>query len=349
MTGVATGSFLLAAITVMLVEKPIRLSTVSLKRRATILMAGLVLLLALGALTTHRIPEERLAASSSFANAQAAVAEKLTYPFQDNFGRITGFRLDAEEPIQEGQSVVLFAGDSHMKHYWPRIQRASEQLDEDRLKWRIASAGGHPMLPGVNRIEEGYNCDGFFRFILEEARRPEVKRVVLSSAWQVYFLGPYPKIDGNKSEISSLYQVNDPNKKLLTVSSLDSVLYEFEKSLLELKSMGKDVVVILSSVSTHQWDPRKVARWHIGALTPSNMSLNRREFETFIAPLKSAIAAAALRGGARTIDPCEYLSENGYFVGIEPDGRFRYTDHRHFREFYSLNNATFIDELLKHP
>jgi peptidoglycan/LPS O-acetylase OafA/YrhL len=341
-------SFVLAALTMWLVEKPIRYSIKPLRRRACTLLGGLVLLMLLGGLSALRFPSERLGTSSAFVNAQEAATEKFLYPFKDNFGRTSNFTLDATESIEQSDPVVLFAGDSHMQHYWPRIQRATELLGSERMKWRIVTAGGHPMLPAVNRTDEGYACDQFFEFILAEAKRPEVKRVVLSSAWQVYFLGPFPPNRDQNAEISALYSVGGPAKKRIEIKELDPVLAGLEKSIRELKLMGKEVIVILPSPSSYRWDPRKLVRWHSGSLkTSDRMRVDRSNYETFIAPLKTKIATAVLRGGGNLIDPCDYIEEGGHLLGLEPDGSFRYKDHHHFREFYVLKEAMFVDDFLK--
>ena len=344
---VALVSFVLAALTMWLVEKPIRSSKISLKMRATTLCGGLILLMILGVLCSMGIPSERLGTSSEFQNSQAAATEKFQYPYKDNFRRTSDFTLDAAESIEGSGPVVLFAGDSHMQHYWPRIQRATELLGSERMKWRIVTAGGHPMLPGINRINEGYACDKFFEFIFAEAKRPEVRRVVLSSAWQVYFLGPFPPKQDQDAEISGLYLIGDPSKHKIEIKDMDPVLSEFERSIRELRSMGKEVIVILPSPSSYHWDPRKVARWHSGSLmTSDKMSVGRSEYEAFIGPVKTKIAAAVLRGGGNVIDPCDYIEEDGRFPGLEPNGHFRYKDQHHFRAFYVSKNATFIDQFL---
>jgi peptidoglycan/LPS O-acetylase OafA/YrhL len=346
---VAALSFVLAALTMHLVERPVRYSQKPMKTRAFVLASGLSLVLGLGLLTAQRIPEERLASLSNFANARDAVEEKFDYPFKDNFGKTSHFTIDGEEP-NAGEPVVLFAGDSHMQHYWPRIRQASETMGSDRMKWRFVTAGGHPMLPDVNRMEPGYDCDAFFRFILAEAKRPEVKRVVLSCAWQLYFLGPFPSEDGDETEIGKLKRLGNSESGWIKVDDLQPVLARFEENLRELHTLGKDVVVILPSVRSSRWNPKEVARWHSGLLlSPEYMSVSQEKYGDFISPLRDVLQEAALRGRAKTIDPCDYLVENGRFSGLEPDARFRYRDKHHFRSFYVQKFARFIDELMQLP
>ena len=344
---IAALSFLLAAMTMHFVELPTRRSTVPIKRRAMYLAAGLLPLLTLGLLAAYRIPQERLSSVSAFAAAQQASSEKWFYPFQDNHNRTTGFRVDANEAGTGGAPVVLFAGDSHMQHYWPRVKMAADELGEKRLHWRFVTAGGHPMLPGVNRIDPDYNCGEFFRFVLAEAKRDEVRRVVLSCAWQIYFLGPFPAVSNQDHEISWLHLEDEPRKRRIGIADLDPVLIDFESSLRELTELGKEVIVVLPSASSTRWDPKRISRWHPELLiNPESTSVPQAEFDIFISPLRSRIAVAARQAGALTLDPCEYLAENGVFAGLEDNGRFRYRDKNHFRAYYVKRQATFIDGFL---
>jgi peptidoglycan/LPS O-acetylase OafA/YrhL len=338
-------SFMLASFTMHCIELPVRRSAYPIKHRAAILTLGLVPLLIMGILVASRIPMERLSSVSAFAAAQEARVEKFPYPFRDNFGRTEDFKIDAEDGITNESRVVLFAGDSHMQHYWPRIKLASDALGDDRLKWRMVTAGGHPMLPGVNRIDPGYDCDAFFQFVLSEAKRPEVRRVVLSCAWQVYFLEAFPPISKPDS-ISWLRLEGQANSQRLEIRDLDPVIARLEQSLRDLITLEKEVVIILPSVRTARWDPQGIARWQPELLSaPANVS--QAEFDHYISPLRIKIAEAADQAGATAIDPCDYIAEDGEFRGRDADGRFRYRDEHHFRAFYVEREATFIDDLLK--
>ena len=200
------------------------------------------------------------------------------------------------------------------------------------------------MLPGVNRTDEGYKCDRFFDFVIAEAKRPEVKRLVLSCAWQVYFFGPYPH---EAEERSTLYRVADRAQSVLNPSELQDVLGELKNRIHDLKAMQKEVVVILPSPCSQVWNPRKVARWHSGsAFTPGHMSITRKDLEAHVEPLKTKLTEAVIAGGGRVIDPYDYFEEDGKFGGIHGDGRFRYRDHHHFRAFYVEERAHFIDEIM---
>jgi len=297
-------------------------------------------------MSANRIPAERLGSSSAFVNAQTAATEQFSYPFKDNFSLTSGFKRDAEEIIKPGDSVVLFAGDSHMQHYWSRIELASRTLGSTRMKWRLLTAGGHPMLPGVNRIDAGYRCDRFFDFIIEEAKRPEVSRLVLSCAWQVYFMGPFQQGSDPDIDVSAIYRTTDPTKSTLTASTIDTVFMDLQSIIRELVSLNKEVSVILPSPSTNLWNPRRVARWQPGLLfTPEKMTIDRRDIELYVQPLKAKLIGAVISGGGRVIDPYDYFEEAGKFVGLERDGQFRYKDHHHFRAFYVAQRASFIDDL----
>lgn len=341
--GILAVSFALASLTVRFIERPIRESLKPVRRRAAWLLSGLAFLFCLGLLTMSGRPPERLNSSSAFFDAVRAAGDSI-YPFADNFRRSSDFTVDASESTEPGDSVVLFAGDSHMQHFWARIQFASAESPRNkRMKWRLITAGGSPMLPGVNRSEPGYGCDKFFDFILSESERPEVKRLVLSCFWEHYLISCCP-ISG----ASKIHRVNDPRQSELVIPEMDGVLSDLETAIRRIRIQGKDVVIILSSPASDNWAPRKIPRWSIDfAFSHEQSNVPRSHLESIVGPLKAKLIDTVVKAGGRVIDPYDYFAENDIFSGHEADGRFRYKDSHHFRPFYAAERATFIDGLLQ--
>jgi peptidoglycan/LPS O-acetylase OafA/YrhL len=337
------GSVALATLTVMLVEGPIRRSSAPLSFRAIRLMGGWACLVLMGGLILGGWLPERLSTSSHLlADAWAAVAERgLFFPFRDNHLLAEGFEVNEAPSLDTNVPVVLFAGDSHMEHYWSRIEYAAGKMGTNALRWRFAVAGGVIPIPGVDRSDPKYHNEEFFRFVEAEAFRPEVSRVVLSCFWSTHVVGFHP---GWKT--GTIHRSDDPAKALIGIKEWPAILIPFQEFLQRLRAQGKDVVVILPGPASDRLDPRKLSRLDPPKDPVAAMSVSRVELTDRMVPVRAALLEAARQAGARTIDPFEFFADGETVSAIGPDGVLRYADNNHLRPGYVRSNATFIDALL---
>jgi peptidoglycan/LPS O-acetylase OafA/YrhL len=79
---------------------------------------------------------------------------------------------------------VLFAGDSTMQQYWPRV---GHRIGQSRRQQAVvfAAIGACAPIPGVIRKSTNH-CDPLGRSLAEVARNPSVRAVVLTGLWSGY-------------------------------------------------------------------------------------------------------------------------------------------------------------------
>ena len=231
-----------------------------------------------------------------------------------------------------------------MQHYWPRLESALTNAPGKARPIFFATATGTPTLPNVNRVRPGYACDRFFKFAMRQAARTNISTVVFTCFWEKYFIGSFP---GGPS--ADLYRVGDQNKTPLRIGTpaASQVFNEFGDAIAELRSMGKEVVVLLSTPASTLLDPRATSRLAFRAAVTNQVQISREAFETFLHPVMKEIADIVRKNGGQVIDPLDYFDEAGYFNAKAPDGRFRYKDASHLRPFYVTERATFLDSLIR--
>jgi peptidoglycan/LPS O-acetylase OafA/YrhL len=339
--GIMVGSLLLAFLTFWFIERPIRFGAFSASRSVRILSVCMVGLLVLGIVTQGEIVSSRLGANPLCREASEAMVD-WDYPFADNdFTR--DFRIDAEiAPGHTGQAT-LFVGDSHMQHYWPRVEMVLKSSPSNSRPVFFITAGGCPTLPNVNRIRAGFACDKFFDYAMQEAARTNIGTVVFTCFWEQYFIGGFPE-----GVPDPIYRSEDKDRIPLRLGSpaAQQVFHEFGQSIAKLVGMGKEVVVILSSPTSSAWDPRKTSRIALHKTVTNDMRMLRKEFESFVRPVKKALLEIVVANGGKVIDPLDYFEEDGFLNGKTPGGKFRYMDGDHLRPFYAREKALFLDPLL---
>ena len=156
----------------------------------------------------------------------------------DIFGNLRLCRIAGE-----GGRSVLFIGDSQVEQWWPRLKEARGS-DSTRDEIVLATFGGCPPLPRVNRFTPGYHCDVFFNAVKRLAFQEKYATVVLGSVWTDYFYGSYK----SRNPTTALYANDEKNDHVpVTVGSpiFESVLSEFSNFVSDLEKAGKRVIIIL--------------------------------------------------------------------------------------------------------
>ena len=346
------------------VERPIRFGAAADSRK-TGLLCGFMLVLALVGLATAsgRIPPVLVAWSKPVTAPFDAAVDDWDSP-PDNYLKTSGFRtISAEAAANGGPPLILtnfpgatgslatgkaggtalFIGDSLIGHYWPRVKAVLTARPGDSRLVVFADYGGCPPLPGVHRDEHA--CDKLFDFAIEEAEKKNVGVVVFGGFWEGYFIGPYPD-SSPEHRGARLY---DKTGRVIELGSPESdrVFQDFAGALKQLGALGKEVWIILPSPFSSKWDPHHYrSRFHVRRPNREVMQIRRADFERFILPVKKELLAVAALSGSRTIDPLDYLEEDGWLKGRTPEGVPRYIDEHHLRPFYVRERATFIDSLV---
>lgn len=339
--GAVFAAFALSVVTFRYIERPIRFGGGSASLRVMGLCGAMLALFVIGQLALRQTISPRLASHEIDREVCDAVGD-WGYPFHDNYMR-PDLCLDAQIDNGAVGSTVLFIGDSHMQHYWPRVEWNLTNAPGKCRPAAFLTCSGSPTLPGVNRVRPGNACDEFFAFAVKEASKPEVGTVVFVCFWESYFKGAYPDVAAEP-----IYRVDDPARTPLRLGTpaTREVFAQFGQVVRRLSQMGKEVIVITSSPTARQWNPRSAPRF--GSEGPTNaLVVERKDFEAFIAPVRQLVIDAVVPNGGKIIDPLDYFDEQGRLNGKTPAGHFRYKDSNHLRPFYAREKALFLDPLIR--
>ncbi|MEZ5855414.1 MAG: acyltransferase family protein [Hyphomicrobiaceae bacterium] len=188
-TAIVVLSIALASATYWLIEKPIRSRTLLASRGRLFAGTG-TLCAALAAFSVWALGEygivrpvsaavrakllQNEAQSAEWAYPASCRSSQASVPLPDGAVQYCTLGKDAEEK-------VLFWGDSLVEQLYPVVQRAVELGWFGRRQVVFAIASGCQPIPGLER--PNYRCAAFNAAVLERARQPDIKAVVVGGAW----------------------------------------------------------------------------------------------------------------------------------------------------------------------
>ena len=320
--GLCALSVLLAWLTYELVEKKVRFAKLPAMRR--IAVPALAASMAAAALAGVLASQGRLLPQSA------------ALPYVREASRAhNDWDYDGDRIIlgQTGKAVLFF-GDSHMQHYWPRIQKllaehAAAPLDTIILK----TAGGCAPMPGIERKRS--RCSGFVDSGFKLARRPEIDTVVIAASW----VGMLQRGD--------YYKVGDPEQRPLEwlTPQTEWVLQGFQAELAELTAAGKHVVLMLSSPRGSALDPKSVIDREAMTVHVRRQlaPLPRSELAALTAPIDARLRRIAAAVGASVVDPTEWLCTESLCPSADAYGRPLYRDESHLRASVARERFKAVD------
>lgn len=320
-------SLALAWLTYALVEKRIRRAQrPSLKRIAVPALAGSMAALGcvgLAALQSHLLPH----------SASLPLIREVSLASTD-----WDYVSDQVVP-GDSRTAVLFFGDSHMQHYWPRIHKVVSERAAPVRTVIFKTTGGCAPVPGIER--RGQQCSRFVDEGLQLALRPEVDTVVLAASW-VGFV-----------QRGDYYRVGDPAATPLDVLAPQNawVLKGLEAALRRLTAAGKRVVIVLSSPRGDAFDPKSVIQREgmtIGVragLAP----VPRSKLVQLTSPIDARLIAVAAAAGATVVDPTDALCGASHCPAADELGRPLYKDESHLRasvareRFFAVDKYVYLE------
>jgi peptidoglycan/LPS O-acetylase OafA/YrhL len=234
--------------------------------------------------------------------------------------------------VGDTERSVLFVGDSHMQHYWARIDKlVTEHAAPVRTVIFKTSSGCAPV-PGIER--PFHQCARFVDEALRLALEPEVDTVIIAASWLGFTKRP-------------VYRVGDPGRKLIDVLAPENawVLAGFEARLRELVQNGKQVVLMLSSPRGEAFNPKALVlrdgltlAVNAGAAAVPRSKATERTVAVDVR-LK-AIAAAV---GATVLDPADWLCTASVCPTVDELGRPLFTDGSHLRASVTRERFVAVD------
>jgi peptidoglycan/LPS O-acetylase OafA/YrhL len=274
-------------------------------------------------LEAPRTANASLAERAAMADLRAA-SQDWGYP--DVCGRLA--RLGRLTFCQIGDPAarqVLVIGDSHAEQVAPRYAHAFDRRPGQGITF--VTAGGCMPVVGVGLRHRGDTCaawaDAAFRF----AETAGFRRVVIVSAWTVYF-DPAPGAPGG---VTCLVTANRCESEPATMTVLaDAEFARLAVGVGRLRRSGTEVVLLQPTPQAARADPLFLYRRLLLTHDPAPPPLPRDEFERAAALVRGRLAKAAAAAGASLVEPLDALCPDG-LCPIEASGHTLYKDHWHFR------------------
>ena len=318
-------SALLAWLTYEFVEKRIRSAKESLVTRRVV-VTGLATSMT------------AVAVAGLFAMTSRLEPRSASVPLVSEISRASEDWEDSGDKLLVGDSnrAVLFFGDSHMQHYWPRIRKIMSEHAAPVRTVLFKTSGGCAPVPGIERREQ--RCSAFVDEGLRLARESQVEAVVIAASW-VGFL--------NRDDY---YKVGDPERrplKLLTPGT-EWVLDGFEAALRDLTARGKRVVIVLSSPRGAALDPKSmiVRQGMTIEVRQTRAPLLRSDLATLTGPIDAQLKRIAGEVGAEVLDPAKWLCGAADCPAADEFGRPLYKDATHLRASVARQRFDAVDRFV---
>lgn len=327
-------SVVLAYITYVLIEKPIRFGSRNVSVWLITAMLA-VTVVGLGAFTgiLHSYHDSKSIQKISHA------AGEWEYP-----GGMSSFRYNTRTFFQVNSTIkqqtvgeIVYFGDSNMEQYYPNIDELNIQKQKNII---FTTEGGCPPIPEVFEYKHP-QCDGFVNDVIAYASNPEVNKVVIGASWYSYFGKDSKYYLQNNHDENKLY-LSDPETKKLALRYLESML-------IKLNSMGKTTFLILNIPMGEALDPKNIINRSMHS-DSSFYSYNydgvkKSDLDKY-RDIDTSLIEIAHRTNAVVIDPKISLCSNGRCPSITDDGEPIYKDSSHLRPSFVRTQIHFLDSTL---
>ena len=220
---------------------------------------------------------------------------------------------------------VLVIGDSHAEQIAPRYARAFDGKPSQGITF--VTAGGCMPIPGVGLSHRGGGCATWADAAYRLAETAGFRRVVIVSAWTVYFVPEPGAPDGLTCLADDTRCEPDPP----TMAALaDAEFARLAAVVFRLRRAGVEVVLMQPTPQGDGADPqglyRRLFRTHDLAAPP----LLRADFEADTALERDRLAKVAAATDASLVEPLDALCPAGA-CPVEAASHALYKDTWHFR------------------
>jgi peptidoglycan/LPS O-acetylase OafA/YrhL len=299
-------------------EEKIRYANFQKKTVAVVSGVSLSALLLVGCLAVYGWPSVRLQGSPWKDVSEAA--QDFSYPefeFKDN--RLTTVDFPGRVPEK-----VIFWGDSHMEQFYPHfIDFYDHAVPRPYYTAILATSDGCPPVPHMESLNPtGVPCEKIFAATLKMAQDPRVKKVVMTAHWRQY-IDQYRQFNAQMMELNQVMQ--------------------------QLKLMGKQIYIILSTPYDESFDPRyNLPSRLTGKFETTQEVVDLKTFRKADKVMRDKLIEIAKASGAELIDPVPFQCPND-ICQIRDGDRPVYKDSNHWRPFYARKMAGFLDFLMTKP
>ena len=348
--GVVGVSVLLAWLTWRFVETSIRRSGIPLSLKAGGLVAAMAVAGVAGGFSATKMVHTRLETQSD-ARILSALGD-IGYAHEENIIKVatTDSGIDHFKIASRSNRVTLFAGDSHVYEYWPRVV-AEIKANPDLASGVFVIHGGCPPLPGLDRDRPGYRCAKYFDYWTAQARATNVANVVLGGYWEFYIFGE--TAEGVRTGMLGV------SGKKAEASDFEGAWKGLEATIVSLVHSGKRVYILSSTPASRTFDPRGMIYRLRGfklltGIHSDHMAeilrlqpIKKADFNAYVAPIDEKLNTVAANTGATIIRPTDYFCDSRLCPATDRDGSPLYRDADHLRSASIVEKAAFINTVLQ--
>ncbi|WP_181885399.1 acyltransferase family protein [Trinickia dinghuensis] len=322
-------SFALATMTYWLVEKRIRY------RRHILVPAALATVMALVAgqsYATYRtggFPSR----TARFEKVEKAIGE-WDYPTKDM--TVMDFHgMPIRSRKTPSKHIALFVGDSQVEQYWPRVDELVTDEPGKVKSVVFATLGGCPAIPGVEEPKHAY-CSGYTDKVKQYMmQNPDIDTVYVGSYWLAYL------------DLVHGYMIQTPtgSADIASDAGRPYALAALTQLLIDYKSTGKRVVLILQSPVSGALDPRSLVGRSLYGFSIKEGGLPTDQLLFRTSGLRAELLKVAHDAGVEAIDPTGSFCPDDFcaaWQGQEPI----YRDSAHLRASFMRHFPSFIDQAI---
>jgi peptidoglycan/LPS O-acetylase OafA/YrhL len=210
-----------------------------------------------------------------------------------------------------GPSTVLFWGDSQVEQLFPLLSNLAKDGSFPGKKIMAVTSGGCLPVVGLNRLDAGFDCDGFNRRVIDRAVQPDIDTVVLGSA--PYSWSGLCKTESGCSGFNNRHEF------------LDFLGRNLRNELKQLAGSGKKLVILKPFPAYPVSIPEYLNKQIMFGREPM-LRLTRREHLRSVADFASVWQDAAGAVNATVVDPSAVLCPSNEcvyrrgFVALYIDG-----------------------------
>lgn len=320
-----TIAFVLAWLTYIYVELPIKRYAIIDAQSKKIIIAlstGMLIIFGIGWLINSNNVKVRL---HNLSLKLSSAAQDWQYP-GDTKAFIPG-------SINES---VLFFGDSYIMQLYPRIKQVAEQSNRRRNVIFNTAVACAP-IPGIARKSDP-KCIAYVKNGFKLAASVPIKIIVIGGSW----VGMLQRGD--------YYAVNDEKQTILDLNDhviLQSVLDAFIKELMLLKSLGKEIYVVLNPPGSGKANPEIVSRLSLFySEKPSVKYISIAEHIQRTGAINANIKMSAQRAGVFVIDPMTWICSKTQCAFTDQEGIPYFRDATHFRASFIRQHVKDFDKFI---
>jgi peptidoglycan/LPS O-acetylase OafA/YrhL len=324
-------SFVLATMTYWLIEKQVRY------RKPIAVPAALVgLMLVVGTFSLVAFRENGFPSHVARFDRIERSITAWDYPRREDVKE--HFRgIPVRRIASDSSKKVLYAGDSNMEQYWPRVEEDVRRSPHATKSAVFTTQPGCPPIPHVEELAHP-NCTEFAHNVVAFAQDDNtIDTVVVASNWAGYL--KFGKTYFFRDEAGAQTPITSPTGQSLAIRSL-------KRMLSDLVNSGKRVFLILNSPISLELDPRYLVNRSLAGFSARTGGLAKHELVSEGGDIKEQLLRAARDAGAKTIDPTDTVCSANFCAAWYEQSPM-YKDSDHLSSAYVREHATFIDQTIE--